>query len=128
METEDKSNIGDKKWNNLQTDRLDHKEFNEGFSTENISPDFDLAKEATDNLRTETDIDEHGNPDQVQRARYIDADASEKASKTTLDVDNRVIENPTSLENRDRNYDLDPNRYPPSDPENHINRGNLAEE
>ncbi len=127
MERE-KENLGDKKWNNLMNDRLDHKEFNEGFSAENISPDYDPSKDASENFRDEIDIDENGNPDHVKRARFVDDDAMDKASDVAIPVDNRIIENQDSLKNRDRNYDTDPNRYPPSHPDNQIHRGNNPEE
>ncbi len=127
METE-KDNLGDKKWNNQMNDRLDHKEFNEGFSSENLPPDYDPTKDAKENFRHETDVDEEGNPDHVKRARFVDGDAMDKASDVAIDVDNKNIENPQSLQNRDRNYDTDPNRYPPSHPDNQIHRGNNPEE
>ena len=110
METNDK-NPGDKQWNNQQ-------ELNEGFSGENIPDNYNPSNEDIANrLKSETETDVNGNPDTVKRAR----DHSQ-----TGDDDNSAIENPQSLQNRDRNYDSNPDRYPQSHPDNDRNRGNMT--
>lgn len=125
---ERKDNLGDKKWNNQANDRLDHKIFNEGFSAENLPPDYNATDDNSDNFRKEMETDEDGNREFTERARHIDDEATEISSDTAIDEDNRVIENQRSLQNRDMNYDIDPERYPPSHPDNHIHRGNIEEE
>ena len=127
METNDnisgKNDLGSKKWNNLQEKQHINEELNEGFCNDNIPRDYDPSK-GDDGLRRETDVDEKGNPIQVDRARFPD-DTPEADTQNPARDDNRIIENPESLQNRDRNYDLDPNRYPPDDPENKTSRGNI---
>ncbi|HEX9980679.1 MAG TPA: hypothetical protein VGB50_08970 [Flavobacterium sp.] len=118
-----KGNLGDTKWSGLQQKRHINEELNEGFCDDNLSADYNPsdAKE----LQQETDVDENGNPIQVDRARFPDETPQLDAPHPATGDDNRIIENRESLQNRDRNYDLDPNRYPPDDPENKRSRGNI---
>jgi hypothetical protein len=113
METQN-NNPGDKKWNNAQSDEL-----NEGFSGENLPDNYNPAE-----LKPETETDETGNTKHVDRARNPDESDRNRDDKS-MALGNEDIENEKSLENRDRNYDPDPNRYPASHPDNHTNRGNM---
>jgi hypothetical protein len=111
MET-DNEDLGNKKWNNEQ-------QLNEGFSGENLTGNYNPSDEdISKRLRTETETDENGHHEQVKRARHPEDDHYNSA-------DNSEIENRRSLQNRDRNYDTNPERYPPSHPDNHENRGNI---
>lgn len=119
MESEENKATGDTKWNS-------HQEPNEGFSAQNIPQDYNPSDEKIENrLRPELETRQDGSHGVVERARFPDDAPQEDTASPELGNDNRVIENQESLENRDRNYDLDPERYPPSHPENKENRGNL---
>lgn len=121
----DKS-LGDAKWNNLQKKEHLNEELNEGFSNENIPGDYDPSSEKLEQqLRTEYEVDQHGNETEVKRARFVDMDSPEGAKIENTNADNRIIENKESLKNRDQNYDTNPNRYPASHPDNQENRGNI---
>ena len=96
---------------------------NEGFSGGNISTDYNPAP-----LKTELDIDSKGSHNQVERARNANANpnnAEPAVEEPKSKDDNKKIEEPKSLENRDRNSDVATNRYPASHPENHENRGDM---
>lgn len=96
---------------------------NEGFSGANIDADYNPAP-----LKTEQDIDMKGKQHTVERARNTSSDPNQKELKIEeprSTNDNREIEEPKSVENRDRNSDVATNRYPASHPENHENRGNM---
>jgi len=122
--TEEKD-LGDKKWNNLQDKTHLNEELNEGFSSDNIPDNYNPADEnIEDRLKDERETDEHGNKIDLSRSRYPD-NVAENKEVDSHKADNRIIENKESLQNRDRNYDLDPNRYPSSHPENQENRGNI---
>lgn len=118
---EDKRNDqDDTKWNREQHFEQ-HREFNEGFSNENLPEDYDPSQ-----MKSETETDEEGNIRKVDRARYTDLQGEQTPADTgKTQTGNQAIENTDSLQNRDRNYDVDPNRYPPSHRDNHINRGNI---
>lgn len=122
MENEKNSTQGDQnetKWNRGQHFEQ-HREFNEGFSNENLPADYDPSQ-----MKEETEIDEDGNIRKVDRARFTDFTGEQTSDDTGKKAsNNKAIENPESLQNRDRNYD-DPNRYPPSHPDNHESRGNI---
>jgi len=125
MDTNENKDLGDKKWNNLQKENPD-KEFNEGFSGRNISDDYNPSEEKIQNrLRSETEQDENGDKQHTKRARFTDESASRVASGESATTDNSVIENKKSVENRDHNSDITPNRYPESHPDNQENRGNI---
>lgn len=108
MATSDKD-IGNKKWNGEQGKPKG--EINEGFSGKNLPDDYNPSK---GKLKTEIEKDAKGNSDVVKRARPT------KDVKTDESLKNK--KNP---ENRDKNSDIDPNRYPSSHPDNKKNRGNL---
>ncbi|MET0760568.1 MAG: hypothetical protein ABWZ56_09120 [Flavobacterium sp.] len=120
MENKD---LGSKKMNNKQN-------VNEGFSGENMSEEKNPSAPI---LKTEVEIDVNGNPVVVQRARNIDA-----TTNTPEETDRNWNENESlsrgvtteeevdkTIENKDRNSDITPNRYPNSNPDNHENRGNI---
>ena len=95
----------------------DHK--NEGFSGKNIDKDYNPSDEPIeDRLKAEKEINKLGDTKIVDRARDSDDSLVEKNH-------NAPIKNSKNLENRDNNYDPDPNRYPNSDPDNKKNRGNM---
>lgn len=128
METTDSNDqdLGNTKWNNLQKKTHQNEEFNEGFSTKNIPDDYNPSDERIENrLKTEFEIDEQGNETEVRRARSVDQNSPQGAQIQDTDADNTIIENRESLKNRDRNSDIQPNRYPTSHPENYQNRGNI---
>ncbi|MEZ0007517.1 hypothetical protein ABH942_002899 [Flavobacterium sp. 28YEA47A] len=108
MATSDKD-IGNKKWNSEQEKQKG--EINEGFSGKNLPADYNPSK---GKLKTEIEKDAKGNTDVVKRAR------PSKETKTDENLKNK--KNP---ENRDKNSDIDPNRYPSSHPDNKKNRGNI---
>lgn len=115
-----KNDLDKTKWNREQHFEQ-HREFNEGFSNENLPEDYDPSQ-----MKSETETDEEGNIKAVDRARYTDLENEQTPSDTgKTQIGNQEIENPESLQNRDRNYDTNPNRYPPSHPDNHTNRGNI---
>jgi len=83
------------------------------------------------NLKKEVVADQDGNKKIVERAR----NENEDIKKVKGDVDpnnanaNRGVsseeEAKKTVENKDRNSDVTPNRYPNSDPESHEDRGNM---
>ena len=107
----------DTKWNGHEK--------NEGFSGKNLSESYQPEASDQQKLKAENEKDVDGNPDTVKRARFSDG---KQDSGSEGFADNSVIENRESLQNRDRNYDLDPNRYPAGHPENEENRGNVTGE
>jgi hypothetical protein len=114
METNDNKNPGNKKWNNEQ-------ELNEGFSGENLAPDYNKENEVIARMTPEIETDQFGYKTQVMRDRFP------HQHDEVIDFHDNAgaIENKKSLENRDRNYDTETNRYPNSHPDNHQNRGNI---
>jgi hypothetical protein len=106
METNDLEN---KKINNEQ-------KVNEGFSGENLPQDYDPAAKK---LQQETETDEHGKVESVDRARHTEQPPTPN--------DSGVDDNETrkAVENKDRNSDIADNRYPNSHPDNQHNRGNI---
>jgi hypothetical protein len=128
METNE-NNPGDTKWNNLQKKPHQNEELNEGFCADNIPDDYNPAEEnIEDRLRTEFEVDQNGQDTEVYRARFVDGNSPQGARVENLNADNKIIEKGDSPVNRDRNYDIEPNRYPPGHPDNYENRGNLDTE
>lgn len=118
MENKD---LGSKKINGKQA-------VNEGFSGENMSDDVDSD---VSKLKKEVEIDTHGNEKIVQRARNVDgslANVPDEKSQDENENSNRGVSTEADIiktvENRDRNSDITSNRYPNSNPDNHIDRGN----
>lgn len=102
--------LGNKKWNGEQ--EKTSSEINEGFSSKNLPEDYNPSK---GKLKTEIEKDRDGNLNVVKRARTVENDT---ASGTHL-------KSKKNTENRDKNSDIDPNRYPASHPENKKDRGNM---
>lgn len=118
METND---LGSKKINGVQKNIDETK-------GKNISHD---AKADDANLKKEVVTDEKGNKKVVDRAR----NENEEIKKVKQEVntnnpnENRGVETEEeakkTVENKDRNSDVTPNRYPNSHPDNHKDRGNM---
>lgn len=108
MATSDKD-IGNKKWNGEQEKQKG--EINEGFSGKNLPDDYNPSK---GKLKMEIEKDAEGNTDIVKRAR------PNMETKT-----DETLKNKKNPENRDKNSDIDPNRYPSSHPDNKKSRGNI---
>ncbi|HEX8270247.1 MAG TPA: hypothetical protein VF581_10185 [Flavobacterium sp.] len=122
MATDDNSrkDLGDKKIFGEQHFEQ-HRDFNEGFSAENLPKDYNPSQ-----LKSETVTDEQGNEKTVERARHTELDPNADAAKTADEsADNQIIEKGDSPQNRDRNYDTEADRYPASHPDNHVHRGNM---
>ena len=114
MSTEKANDLGDKKWNGEEA--KSNKNVNEGFSGQNLPDDYDPSK---GKLKSETEKDESGQKETVKRARNVD-DYDNEA--TTSGEEIKSQKNP---ENRDKNSDSNPNRYPAGHPDNQKNRGNM---
>ena len=118
MET---NNLGTKKINGTQKNIDESK-------GKNVSHDKEL-KDTKLNKEVVTDTD--GNKKVVDRARNENEDINTKLSNTTSDNpnSNRGVgtdeEAKKTVENKDRNSDITPNRYPNSNPESHKDRGNM---
>ena len=118
MET---NNLGSKKINGVQKNIDESK-------GKNISHD---GKSEDANLKKEVVTDTEGNKQIVERARNENEDIR-KVKGDTSQVDaneNRGVateeEAKKTVENKDRNSDITPNRYPNSHPESHEDRGNM---
>lgn len=115
------NDLGSKKINGVQKNIDESK-------GKNISHD---GKADDANLKKEVVADQDGNKQVVERAR----NENEDIKKVKGDVDsnnanaNRGVsseeEAKKTVENKDRNSDITPNRYPNSDPESHEDRGNM---
>lgn len=118
MET---NNLGTKKINGTQKNIEESK-------GKNVSYDKDL-KEAKLNKELVTDQD--GDKKIVERARNENEDIKAKISKIDSGNPNANLgvvtdeEAEKTVENKDRNSDITPNRYPNSHPDNHEDRGNM---
>ena len=115
--------------NNLGTKKINGTQKNiEESKGKDVSHDKDL-KDAKLNKELVTDAD--GDKKIVERARNENEDIKNKISKTdsknanaNRGVSTEEEANKT-VENKDRNSDITPNRYPNSHPENHKDRGNM---
>jgi len=115
------NDLGSKKINGVQKDIDESK-------GKNVSHD---GKADDANLKKEVVTDQDGNKKVVERAR----NENEDIQKVKGDVDqsnanaNRGVsseeEAQKTVENKDRNSDVTPNRYPNSNPESHKDRGNM---
>lgn len=118
MET---NNLGSKKINGVQKNIDEQK-------GKNISHD---GKSDDANLKKEVVADVNGNETVVERARNENEDI--KKVKGAIDPDNpnsnRGVsteeEAKKTIENKDHNSDITPNRYSNSNPESHEDRGNM---
>lgn len=114
------NNLGSKKTNNKQNS-----------DTESIAKNLNPE---TSKLKEEIEIDSHGNEKIVQRVQDIEKttpltilDENEKKWNKNKNLIRGVSTEANiekTLENRDRNSDITPDRYPNSNPDNHIDRGN----
>lgn len=118
MET---NNLGSKKINGVQKDIDESK-------GKNISHD---GKSEDANLKKEVVTDREGNKTIVERARNenenirkIEGDADLKNANSNRGVSSEE-EAKKTVQNKDRNSDITPNRYPNSHPDNHKDRGNM---
>jgi hypothetical protein len=118
MET---NNLGAKKINGVQKNIEDSKGKNVSYDTK--SDELKLKKEVV------TDAD--GNKEVVERARNENEKIKKVSNQEEIDNENsnRGVsteeEVKKTIENKDRNSDITPNRYPNSHPDNHENRGNM---
>lgn len=106
--------LEDKKWNGEQDETKG--EINEGFSGQNLPKDYNPSK---GKLKMEIEKDQSGNATIVKRAR----DVQEYDTEATTDSED--LKSKKNPQNRDKNSDTDPNRYPASHPENKKDRGNI---
>jgi len=106
--------LGNKKWNGEQEKAKG--EINEGFSGKNLPDEYDPSK---GKLKTEIEKDTAGNVRVVKRARSVENNV------TPTETSGASLKNKKKPENRDKNSDIDPNRYPTSHPENKKDRGNM---
>jgi hypothetical protein len=118
MET---NNLGSKKINGVQKDIDETK-------GKNISHD---GKADDANLKKEVVADKDGKKEIVDRARNENEDIQKVKDDVNPDNPNanRGVssedEAKKTVENKDRNSDVEPNRYPNSHPDNHEDRGNM---
>lgn len=118
MET---NNLGTKKINGVQKNTDESK-------GKNISHDTELDKSK---LKKEVVTDADGKKELVDRARDINEEIKEVSDQSDSDNANahRGVssdeEAKKTVENKDHNSDITPNRYPNSNPESHEDRGNM---
>jgi len=117
MET---NNLGSKKINGVQKNIDESK-------GKNISHD---GKTEDPNLKKEVVTDTDGNKKVVDRARNENEDIKEVKDdeKSSANANRGVAsdeEAKKTVENKDRNSDITPNRYPNSNSESHEDRGNM---
>ncbi|MEO7977447.1 hypothetical protein [Flavobacterium sp.] len=118
MET---NNLGSKKINGVQKNTDESK-------GKNVSHD---VKSEDANLKKEVVADKQGNKETVERARNENEDIQKV--KGDVNVENANANRGVSsdeeakktVENKDLNSDITPNRYPNSNPDNHEDRGNM---
>ncbi|KUJ61783.1 hypothetical protein AR687_11225 [Flavobacteriaceae bacterium CRH] len=114
-------NLGSKKINGAQKNIDESKGKNISHDTE--ENDLELKKEVV--------TDKSGNKEVVDRARNeneVINEVPDKVSKNNANANRGVgseEEAKKTVENKDRNSDVDPNRYPNSHPDNHKDRGNM---
>ncbi|MBF4492677.1 hypothetical protein IR010_09005 [Flavobacterium sp. MR2016-29] len=115
------NNLGSKKINGVQKDIDESK-------GKNVSHD---GKADDANLKKEVITDKSGNKEVVERARNenedikkVKGDVNPKNANANRGVSSEE-EAEKTVENKDRNSDITPNRYPNSNPESHKDRGNM---
>lgn len=115
------NNLGSKKINGTQKDSNEVK-------GKNVSHNVEL--DAT-KLKKEVVTDAEGNKEIVDRARNVNENIEEISNEinpNNPNVNRGVVtdeEAEKTVENKDRNSDVVPNRYPNSHPDNHEDRGNM---
>lgn len=118
MET---NNLGTKKINGVQKNVDESK-------GKNVSHD---GKADDVNLKKEVVADKEGKKEIVERARNENEEIKKVSDKINPNNPNanRGVETDEeankTVENKDRNSDITPNRYPNSNPDNHEDRGNM---
>lgn len=118
MET---NNLGSKKINGVQKNIDESK-------GKNVSHE---EKQEDANLKKEVVTDKQGNKQTVERARNENEDIQKMKGDVNPDDANanRGVsseeEAKKTVENKDLNSDITPNRYPNSNPESHEDRGNM---
>ncbi|RED18932.1 hypothetical protein BD847_4183 [Flavobacterium cutihirudinis] len=117
----DTNNLGSKKINGVQKNIDDSK-------GKNVSHD---TKYDENKLEKEIVTDETGKKETVDRARNVNEeikkvsdDANSNNPNANRGVETEEEANKT-VENKDRNSDITPNRYPNSNAESHKDRGNM---
>lgn len=120
---------GDMETNNLGAKKINGVQKNIDKSKgKNISHD---GKSEDTNLKKEVVTDKDGNKTIVERARNENEEIIEEKDDVNLNNanSNRGVssekEAKKTVENKDRNSDITPNRYPNSNPESHQDRGNM---
>ncbi|WP_431242825.1 hypothetical protein ACQ9BO_24350 [Flavobacterium sp. P21] len=120
--------------NNMETNNLGSKKINgiqkniDETKGKNVSHDIKYDKV---NLEQEIVSDEKGEKEIVDRARNVNEEIDKVADSINPDNPNanRGVETDEeaskTVENKDRNSDITPNRYPNSNPESHEDRGNM---
>ena len=117
----DTNNLGAKKINGAQKNIDESK-------GKNISHD---TESDTSKLKKEVITDADGNKQVVERARNENEKIKNVSNKITDESENgnRGVateeEEKRTVEHKDRNSDITPNRYPNSHPDNHEDRGNM---
>ena len=112
MENKD---LSPKKINNEQ-------EVNEGFSSDNLPENYNPSDAK---LQQELEKKQDGSENIVHRARNVDTGERNWNENESLSRDIHADEIEKMAENRDRNYDTNPERYSNDHPDNHANRGNI---
>lgn len=119
--TMENNNLGSKKINGAQKNIDESK-------GKNVSHDAELHKSE---LKKEIVADTEGNKEIVDRVRNVNEKIEETSKQINPDNPNanRGVsteeEAKKTIENKDRNSDVTPNRYPNSNPESHEDRGNM---
>lgn len=119
--TMENNNLGSKKINGAQKNIDESK-------GKNVSHDTELHESE---LKKEVVADTDGKKEIVDRARNVNEKIEETSKQINPDNPNanRGVsteeEAKKTVENKDRNSDVTPNRYPNSNPESHEDRGNM---
>ena len=119
--TMENNNLGSKKINGAQKNIDESK-------GKNVSHDTEVHESE---LKKEIVADTEGNKEIVDRARNVNEKIEETSKQINPDNPNanRGVsteeEAKKTVENKDRNSDVTPNRYPNSNPESHEDRGNM---
>jgi hypothetical protein len=114
--------------NNLGTKKINGTQKNIDEKGKNVSHDKDLKDPK---LVKEMITDSDGDKKIVERARNENEDIPNKIPKVSKENpnSNRGVatdeQAKKTVENKDRNSDITPNRYPNSNPDNHKDRGNM---
>ncbi|MBA0885399.1 hypothetical protein [Flavobacterium undicola] len=118
----------------METNNLGSKDRTEAQNNPEESIDKNISNDtaSTDlKLNKEVDIDADGNKTVVERARSGNENTENLSSEIDSDNPNanRGVttdkEAMKTVENKDRNSDITPNRYPNSHPDNQEDRGNM---